>query len=191
MRNIVALVATSLLLWVVAGNLVRAQDAPAARFSLFLPLMRTSSGCALNAEEQGVADHLRAHPDQRRATMRCDARLAAVARAKAVDMAVRGYFGHVTPEGKGANTLVREAGYVLPAYYDSSLAGNNVESIAGGFQTVDDVMAGWLASDAHRGHLLGLHDFFAGQIDYGIGYAYLDDSPYEHYWVVITAEAGP
>ena len=191
MKRFVASIAAAMLLWAAAGGLVRAQETPAARWTLFLPLMRTASGCALNAQEQGVAGGLRDHPDQRRITMRCDARLAEVARARAVDMAARGYFGHVTPEGKGANTLVREAGYPLPAYYGQSLGANNVESIAGGFQTVDEVMAGWLASGEHRDHLLGLHSFFASQVDYGIGYAYQAGSPLEHYWVVITAEPGP
>src|SRR5262249_18449068 len=40
--------------------------------------------------------------------------LAKVAEEKALDMANRDYFGHVTPEGLGINIQIHEAGYSLP-----------------------------------------------------------------------------
>ena len=39
--------------------------------------------------------------------------LARVAEEKALDMATRNYFGHVTPDGLGMNIKMHEAGYAL------------------------------------------------------------------------------
>lgn len=144
-------------------------------------------GCTPNAQEAAIAGYMRSDPAQQRASLRCDPILARVARARAQDMAQRGYFGHVNPDGYAANYLVQQAGYRLPTWYDQSPTGNNIEAIAAGYGTPAEAWQGWMASPNHRTQLLGLQSFFAEQTDYGVGYAYLPGSPYGSYWVVLTA----
>ena len=105
----------------------------------------------------------------------------------------RNYFNHSTPlpNSIGPNQMARDAGYILPTFYDVSLTGNNIESIAGGYTTTSSVWSGWMASPSHQDHLLGLTPFYAEQIDFGIAYVYGVTSTYKHYWVVITALRGP
>jgi uncharacterized protein YkwD len=147
--------------------------------------------CDLNAQELQIAQYMIEHPEQQRPSLTCHPILAQVARERAQDMADRGYFSHTNPDGYGPNYLVQQAGYILPAYYDQSPDGNNIESIAGGYPTAEAAWAGWMGSEGHRTHLLGLDPFWAEQIEYGIGYVYEPGSDYGHYWVVITAKQGP
>ncbi len=158
---------------------------------VYLPLVSKASACALSTQEAEVARYMLEHPEQQRPSLTCHPILARVARERAEDMARRGYFSHVTPEGYGPNYLVRQAGYVLPTYYDQRPDANNIESIAAGYPSANAVWNGWMSSSGHRTHLLGLIPFFAEQVEYGIGYAYDPNSPYIHYWVVITAKPGP
>lgn len=126
--------------------------------------------------------------EQRRTALTRNATLDSVARARAWDMATRGYFAHVNPDGLGPNTLLARAGYPLPAAYDHRPAGNNVESLAAGYR---DARAAWryfMGSPHHRTHLLGLEPRFAGQTEFGMGYAWRPNSRYGHYWVVLIAE---
>jgi len=134
---------------------------------------------------------LRTDPRQQRADPRCNAILAAVARARAQDMVARDYFGHTNPDGYGPNYLVRQAGYVLPSFYSTALDANNIESIAAGtwFDDAQVTWDQWLLSAPHRRHLLGEIEFYAAQYEYGVGYA--QGGYYGHYWVVITAWPGP
>ncbi len=157
----------------------------------YLPFIAAYPSCVPNPQEEAIARYMIEHPDQRRPSLTCHPILARVARERAEDMARRHYFSHVNPDGYGPNYLVRQAGYVLPSYYDTSPTANNIESIAAGYPTAEAVWNGWMNSSGHRTHLLGLHPFFAEQIEYGIGYAYDPTSPYVHYWVVITAKPGP
>jgi len=164
---------------------------PALTPQAYLPLVLKSPACALSPEEAEIARYMREHPDQRRPSLTCHPILARVARERAEDMARRRYFSHVNPDGYGPNYLVRQAGYVLPSYYDQAPDANNIESIAAGYPNAAAVWNGWMSSEGHRTHLLGLHPFFAEQIEYGIGYTYDLGSPYRYYWVVITARPGP
>jgi hypothetical protein len=157
---------------------------------LFLPVI-IKPACSFSPEEQALSDLLINDPDQQRAVLTCQPILAQVARQRAEDMAQRGYFDHITPEGYGPNYLVRQAGYVLPSYYSTALDGNNIESIAAGYPTAAATWQQWMGSTAHRTQLLGLNSFFAEQSEYGVGYAYNPNSLYKHYWVVITAKPGP
>jgi uncharacterized protein YkwD len=154
---------------------VLAQDVPEARCD------------DLTTPERELADLFEQAADQRRPFVRCDPVLSRVARAHAEDMAVRGYFRHVTPEGNGPNRLVEAAGYRLPELYSRRRSANNVEVIAAGDATAETAWRHWLRSRHHRRQVLGLHDFFAEQTDYGVGYAEVADSRYGHYWVLITA----
>jgi uncharacterized protein YkwD len=146
---------------------------------------------APNAQEERVAQLLRAASGQRRASLTPNPVLARVARERAGDMAGRRYFDHVTPDGLGPNAIVRAAGYPLPAFYGQDPTSNNIESIGAGYRTPEAVVEGWLASESHRAHVLGLDPLFAEQIEYGIGYVADPTTAYGHYWVLITAKRGP
>jgi Divergent InlB B-repeat domain/Cysteine-rich secretory protein family/Bacterial Ig domain len=167
-----------------------------SRFSIRLPLAALAAwlwmaGClavaALNSQEQALADRVIGASSQGRAFVTIDATLSAVARAKAADMANREYFAHTDPDGNGANTLVRRAGYSLPSHYSTAASGNNIESLAAGYSSVSSVWTGWMASADHKRHILGETDFFAEQTSLGVGYYEKSGSPYRYYWVILTA----
>lgn len=153
------------------------------------PKGRSVGSCAglLNPEEAALARLFEVSPRQQRRTMRCDPILARVARAKAVDMATRRYFSHVTPDGDGPNRLVRRAGYELPRLYSTGKRANNVEAIAAGYETAAEAWTSWVDSRRHRPQVLGLAAFHAAQSDYGVGFAQVPGSRYRYYWVLITA----
>lgn len=138
-----------------------------------------------NAQEIDIANRMKTASGQRRASLNFDPILSQVARERAADMARRGYFDHINPDGHGANYLVRKAGYVLPSGYPSD--GNNLESIAAGGSTASVAWSDWMGSPDHKKHLLGEIGFFAEQTSYGIGFYESAGSPYRYYWVVITA----
>lgn len=158
---------------------------------LYLPIAARPGGCTPSAQEQRIADLMRAHPNQQRPALTCDPILEQVARARAQDMADRAYFSHTNPDGLGPNTLVRQAGYPLPGWYSTALDGNNIESIAAGPSTADATWNLWMNSPGHSLHLLGLDPFWAEQIEYGIGFVAKPGSPYTYYWVAITAKREP
>ena len=140
--------------------------------------------------ENQVADFMKSHRDQRRSSLTYNSILAGIARQRAYDMGKRNYYGHVDPDGIAANYLVTEAGYELPDFYGKQKSSNNIESIAAGSQTAEDAWKLWMNSPGHRTHILGLSDFYSEQVDYGIGHAFVADSYYKHYWVILTARAG-
>ena len=177
--------------FVFSSSKVEVGRAQSQNHTVYLPLISINSSCQLSEQEQALAELLINDPNQQRAVLQCDPILAQVARERAVDMGNRNYFGHTNPDGYGPNFLVQQAGYILPAYYDQSDDGNNIESICGGSTTPLDAWNRLMSSQGHRTHLLGLDPFFAAQTDYGIGYAYIPDSQYGHYWVIITAWKGP
>jgi uncharacterized protein YkwD len=155
--------------------------------TVYLPLIVRPTLCDLNTQEQEIADLAAQHPDQGRLFMSCDPILANVARERALDMGTRSYFSHTNPDGFGPNYLVRQAGYGLPSWYGTANDANNIESIAAGYTTAAAAWAGWLNSSGHRVHVLAEDPFWADQTHYGIGYAYVSNSPYKHYWVFISA----
>ena len=171
-----------------------AQSDPPTAQTVYLPLIVYSpaaSGCQLTAEEQQVLNLLKEHPEQARRTITCHPLLETVASARAQDMAERDYFDHVNPDGYGPNYLVNAAGYPLPGYYPLQENSNSIESIAGGYSSADEMWEGLLNSPAHRMHVLGQHQFYAEQVEVGIGHVYVSDSDFGHYWVIISAKPGP
>lgn len=72
-------------------------------------------------------------------------KLTAAAQAKANDMAKRGYWSHVTPDGKQPWSFVEASGYQYKAA---------AENLAYGFGTSDQVMTAWVHSPEHRDNLL-------------------------------------
>jgi uncharacterized protein YkwD len=125
---------------------------------------------------------------QRRPRLTWNPILAKVARERAWDMATRGYFNHVNPDGVGPNTLVERAGYRLPPEYDHRLAGNNIESAAEGYASAAAAWRHWMSSGEHRAHLLGTGVNFDRQMEFGIGYAMRPGSRSGSYWVVLIAQ---
>jgi uncharacterized protein YkwD len=186
------------LIW--SAFLLTTRPAAARTIQTFVPLVITDttgpggSGnkpaqCGLNEQEQAIADLMINDPGQQRKSPVCDATLAQVARARARDMALRGYFSHTNPDGDGPNLLVREAGYPLPDWYSSEQDANSIESIGGGYPTAAGAWQGWLKSPSHHAHVLGTEDFYAEQNAYGVGFYANPDSPYGYYWVFISAPA--
>ena len=67
------------------------------------------------------------------------------AQAKALDMASKGYFAHVAPDGTLPWTWIASSGY------EYQYAGEN---LAVRFSNAQDVVAAWMASPTHRDNLL-------------------------------------
>ena len=145
---------------------------------------------APNPRERELGMLLESDPGQRRRRFVFNPVLARVARQRARDMASRNYLEHTDPDGFGANYHVLRAGYRLPGFYDRSPAGNNIESIGGGYESAADAWNGWMGSTGHRTHLLGLESFYREQSEYGVGYAYSPGTGYGHYWAVLIAKPG-
>lgn len=164
---------------------------------IFLPIVAmteqvtASAACELNEWEKRIEALVKTHGEQQRPSMTCNPLLASVARARAEDMGRRAYFNHVNPDGQGPNYFARQAGYVLPASYSQELNGNNIESIGAGPDNADSMWNAWMASSKHTTHLLGKSSFFAEQVEYGIGVVQVPGSPYQYYWVFISARQGP
>jgi uncharacterized protein YkwD len=158
--------------------------------TVYIPqiLFQPIAAYELNTAESALEQFLLTYPGQQRPTLLIDITLAQVARQHAEDMANRDYCSHTTPDGYGPNYLVRAAGYPLPAEYSQSERGNNIESIACGQDSAQQVWNQLINSGAHRRHLLGQSDMYRQQIDYGIGFAYRQGATYEYYWVIITAK---
>ena len=182
-RIAVVLAAAALPACVVYRNMPeRGEPSPAARrWADSLSTAReTEMAALLTARDHG----------QRRPNLTWNPILARVARERARDMAVRGYFAHVTPEGIGPNTLVERAGYHLPAAYDHRPSGNNIESAAEGYASAAAAWRHWMGSVHHRTHLLGLNPEFLKQSEFGVGYVLRPGSKFGSYWVILIAQPG-
>ncbi len=147
----------------------------------------TLASYVLSSEEALIADYMVHDAGQMRPSMQLDPILARIARERAADLAARNYFAHVNPDGFGPNALVREAGYVLPAWWGTGAADNYIESIAAGRNTAAATWIDWMNSPSHRTHILAIDPFYQNQTSYGVGYAYSANSTYHHYWVILTA----
>ncbi len=152
--------------------------------TLYLPAISANAvsaanqACELNARGGGIEARRRRPGQQRKEIVatRCWRGW----RERARDMATRGYFNHVNPDGYGPNYLVRAAGYKLPDWYDKSDTANNVESIGGGYTGAHAVFQAWLSSEYHRIHVLGTVGFYAEQEEIGIGFYEDPNSPTAH-----------
>lgn len=151
-----------------------------------------SESCGMDDLEAAILRLMQAHPDQGRTVMECHPILVAVARSKALDLAIRGYEAHTDPDGHGANWLLRRAGYRLPDNYHGHDSANNVESAGwGGDGTPEQMWDSWLGSDGHRIHALGLDDTYQPQTRVGVGHVFRKFSRWGNYWVLLTAHPEP
>lgn len=77
--------------------------------------------------------------------LQLNSELTAAAQAKANDMARRGYWSHVTPDGQQPWAFIANAGYQYEA------AGEN---LAYGFGSSSDVMTAWMHSPEHKANIM-------------------------------------
>lgn len=84
------------------------------------------------------------------------------------DMAAHNYMSHKGSDGSTMSQRIKAAGYKRTA------CGENV---AAGHTSVEQVMAAWMASKHHRDNILRPKFTM-----FGCGYAYNEDSTYQHYW---------
>jgi uncharacterized protein YkwD len=100
-----------------------------------------------------------------------DAALTHAARLHAYDMGDKQYLDHNSLDGKDPWERMADAGY------DGSPYGEN---IAAGSDNADGTLEQWLTSDGHCRNLMS-----AEATEMGLGYAFVDNSPYGHYWVQV------
>jgi uncharacterized protein YkwD len=116
-----------------------------------------------------------------------DSRLAASARTRARDMGTRRFFSHVDPDGHGPNWHVSRTGFRLPLKWTAFKKSNQIESIIAGHATAEPAFRHWIASKKHSHHILASNPFYQNQTLVGVGYSYVPNSPYRHYWVFNSA----
>ncbi|MGB9438784.1 MAG: CAP domain-containing protein [Desulfobacterales bacterium] len=97
-----------------------------------------------------------------------DHNLASAARDHSEDMGLQGYFSHTSLDGRTVPDRITATGYFYNTYG---------ENIAGGQSTPEDVIDAWMSSSGHRANILN-----PNFCDIGVGYAYVANSPYRHYW---------
>jgi uncharacterized protein YkwD len=94
--------------------------------------------------------------------------LRCAARVHSIDMANRGFFDHINPEGESPGDRIQQAGY---SYFTAG------ENIAAGQTSPEEVVAGWLDSPGHCMNILS-PDF----AEIGVGYVFAPQSAFPHYW---------
>lgn len=119
---------------------------------------------------------------QQRVNLICDQRLVLAAIKKVNELVETEHFYH----GR-ANGRLRDEGFKLPEYYGIGMA-NQVEAIAGGQSSAQQVWKEFKLSEGHADHLLGRSDFYLEQNKIGIAHVYKQDSEHRHYWVVYVAK---
>jgi hypothetical protein len=97
-----------------------------------------------------------------------DHSLATAAQDHSEDMGLQGYFSHTSLDGRTVPDRITAAGYSYNTYG---------ENIACGQPTPEDVIDAWMSSSGHKANILN-----SNFCDIGVGYAYLADSTYRHYW---------
>ena len=120
--------------------------------------------------------------------------LVEVAEEKAMDMAKKNYFNHVSKDGKGINVMIHKAGYKLNSDWIKDKKDNSFESISAGSKTAVESIIN-LIIDAnvkglgHRKHLLGMNNWYGMMKDIGIGFVSClnTDNTYNTYCCVIIA----
>jgi len=104
-----------------------------------------------------------------------NAELTTAMRAHVLDMAERGFFDHINPDGLDPTDRAQAAGY-------TGVAGEN---IAAGQETIDEAHRAWLESVGHRRNVFSLYDTFDDAYHYdeiGIGFAFTDIAPYYDFY---------
>ena len=97
-----------------------------------------------------------------------DTNLATAARDHSEDMGLQDYFSHESLDKRTVADRITAAGYSYNTYG---------ENIAAGQPTPERVVDAWMSSSGHRANILN-----PIYCDIGVGYAYLANSTYRHYW---------
>ena len=79
------------------------------------------------------------------ADLQINGELTAAAQAKAADMVAKNYWAHVSPSGETPWDFIDQTGY---SYVGAG------ENLAYGFNSLDEVMTGWMNSPTHRANVL-------------------------------------
>jgi uncharacterized protein YkwD len=144
--------------------------------------------CGLHPKAKQLALLIINDSQQKRSRLSCNLILAQVAAQKAQEMAEKGTVTHYAGN-VGANKRLIDAGYPLPDSYPT-LYHNQVEAVAGGFSSADEVWQELKDSDGHRAHMLGEHSFYLEQDEIGVAFYRKWHSPHVEYWVVYIATQG-
>ncbi|WP_370242945.1 CAP domain-containing protein [Alteromonas abrolhosensis] len=118
---------------------------------------------------------------QKRKVLTCNPILVKLAEEKTKDMADRGLVSHFL--GGSPNTRIRDAGLTLPDYYGDAMS-NQVEALAGGYTTAEDVWYALKGSTTHRQHLLAELPFYEEQDQIGIAFYKDYSTPHVEYWAI-------
>lgn len=102
-----------------------------------------------------------------------DRALAEAAEQHSVDMAVRRYFDHLSPDGKRVSQRVTAQGY------NWRMVGEN---LAGGDSTVSDVISGWLESPEHCQNMMS-----PAYAEVGVSCVRQPGSKWGTYWTMVLA----
>ncbi|MGJ8663135.1 MAG: CAP domain-containing protein [Marinicella sp.] len=147
--------------------------------------LANSDPCGNSPEAAILASLVSSHPDQQRKKIRCNQKLNEIALIKASyiieNQDIWHHAGHMAP-----NQLLRHHGFKLPDTYP--LFGNQVEALASGVDSAEQVFTDFLNSSPHRRLLLGEDEFFEEQDQIGIAFIKDLDTDHEYYWVVIIAD---
>jgi uncharacterized protein YkwD len=91
------------------------------------------------------------------------------ARGHSVDMATKGYFDHIAPDGSTPTDRMKAAGY--------NQSGYTGENIAAGNATAKATVQQWMDSPGHCENIMDPHYTLLG-----VGYAYSESSKYHYFW---------
>lgn len=150
---------------------------------------KVSEACGENEPARELARLIIEDKAQQRGNLTCHRRLSELAHQKAKRMQEFGLIQHNL--GGSPNAHLINGGYTLPEYYGTNFHANQVEAVAGGFETAAEVWIAFKESQAHRSHLLGEHAFYREQDEIGVGYVREWFSPHVEYWVVYIAKRAP
>lgn len=153
------------------------------------PDMAELENTEANIYEIWMACLIKNHNDQRRPTMSYHPVLGSIARMRADDLALHEWpESHIDSHGYGPNHYICQAGYKAE-FCPAGEADNSIESLSGGLDT-ELVLLGWLNSPSHKTHVLGEHEYFAGQTYYGVANTYITIPPDYDYatgvWIFIS-----
>jgi len=141
--------------------------------------------CGNTPEAKALASLIYNDPKQTRPSLICNPTLVKVAERKAKDMAERGLVSHFL--GGSPNSRLRDAGLTLPDYYGNAMS-NQVEALAGGYQTAKSVWHALKVSKDHRQHLLAEIPFYQEQDQIGVAFYKDYSTPHIEYWAVYVTK---
>lgn len=141
--------------------------------------------CYTSTEAAVFAKTLLSDPRQQRQGVRCNPALVAAANARAMSLAIGGYWAHCDPAGVCPNAVVRASGCRLPPEYP--IIGNGVESLVAGSPDAKSSIDALATSEKHADAIFGLKPFFVSQQEIGIGYYADPNSRFGFYFSIVFA----